>query len=821
MYRIFILFLLMVGGLPLCSFGDSGNFQITGKAVDSLSKKGVPFVTITVQNSQNKVLKRLASDGNGTFDFTLKDNATGELIITAVGYKAATVKFSVKEGSKKENLGAIAISESSTKLDQVVVQAQKQLVKIEPDKISYNPEADPESQTITALDMMRKVPLLSVDGDDNIKLKGASNYKILINGKESPVMSNNAKDVLKSMPANSIKNIEVITNPSSKYSSEGIGGIINIITTKKGLSGIAGNVSLRTDNYGGYGGNAYATATLGKFAFSFNYGHSKWKRPTSNSYSEVNRFNTPELFKTTTNGGSKSNSSHDFASGEVSYEIDSLNLISASFMGFGGSWKNKSNLLSNTFSMDGQRVQNISYLNDNKSSWSSISGNVDYQRSFKKPDKLFTVSYKYDYNPSSDRNYRDSLNLLSNGNGREKSKNTAGSYESTFQLDFVNPITQKHQYEMGVKYILRTNPSDVDYRRYNFTTNEWDVYQARVQEMDYTQNIVAGYVGYLLKLQKYSFKGGLRVEGAYTDASFKQATAAPFSNNLTDMVPYATISYNPSEASSFKISYTQRLQRPGIWHLNPYVDNSSVDMVSFGNPKLKTERVNSFDLGYTFYKSTFNFDISIYSRLNNNPIQPVTYLVHNGLYARTYKNTGKNDSHGGSFYGSITPSPKFSLSLGASAEYNLIEGKDNDGKSISNDGWTKELNGNFRWNFMKGFTFSGYGGYGSGWRDLHSKSSSYCYNGVNLRKEFLDKTLGLTISVSNPFEKDRTWKRTFQGPGFTSYNEQVERSRSFSFGITYRFGKMGTMVKKAQRGISNDDVKGGGSKGGSGGGGGK
>ena len=223
MYRFLIFFLLVVGGLPLASFGDSNATLISGKVVDSLSKKGVPFVTVTVQDAQKKVLKRLASDGSGKFDFTLKDNVKGEVIITAIGYNPAKVKFSV--GSKpKESLGTIVMSESTSKIDQVVVQAQKQLVKVEVDKLSYNTEADPESQTSNALDMLRKVPLLTVDGEDNITLKGSSSFKILVNGKESTLMSSNPKDVLKGMPASSIKNVEVITNPSSKYSAEGVGG---------------------------------------------------------------------------------------------------------------------------------------------------------------------------------------------------------------------------------------------------------------------------------------------------------------------------------------------------------------------------------------------------------------------------------------------------------------------------------------------------------------------------------------------------------------------------------------------------------------------
>lgn len=822
MYRLFFLALL-VGALPLLSFGDSGSIQFSGKVVDSLSKKGVPFVTVTVQNLQKKVLKRLASDGNGAFEFTLKEEPKGEVIITAIGYNPARVKFSV--GSKpKENLGSIVMSESATKIGQVVVQAQKQLVKIEPDKITYNPEADPESQTINALDMMRKVPLLTVDGDDNIKLKGAGNYKILINGKESPLMSSNSKDVLKSMPASSIKNIEVITNPSSKYSAEGIGGIINIVTNKKGLAGFSGNASLRVDELGGYGGSIYTTATFGKVAFSLNYGHQYSKRPNSLSTSKLYDYKSTnqKYWLTKIDGESDSDSNSDYASGELSYEIDSLNLLSASFWGYGGGWNSDSYTTTQTFQsmLVGSQISRHYLTHTNSSSkWGSISGNVDYQRSFKKPDKMFTVSYKLDYNPNNTDYTKDVTGIIDYPSSKVKSKNTAGTYENTFQLDFVNPITEMHQYEVGVKYILRTNPSEVDYSDYNTATGSWESNNARHNDLDYTQNIVAGYVGYLLKLKKISLKTGLRVEGAYTDASFKQVKDTSFTNNLTDLVPYATISYKISETNSIKFSYTQRLQRPGIWYLNPYLNDENATFISFGNPNLKTEKVNSFDLNYGYFSQKFNIDLSLYSRLNNNSIQPIIYTPAPGKQYQTYANTGENNTYGLSFYGSYNPINTFSLSLSASADYNTFDGNTYEGGKLKNEGWSSNFNGNFRWNFFKSYTFSGYGGYGSGWLELQGKSSSYSYNGFNLRKEFLNKKLGLTVSVNNPFQKNRIQRSYTDGPDFHSEKEYTFRARTVRFSINYRFGKMGQSVKKAARSISNDDVKGGGSKGGGNGGG--
>jgi hypothetical protein len=819
MYRLLIFFLLLVGASPLSSFGDSGTTLISGKAVDSLSRKGVPFVTVTVQNSQSKILKRLASDANGSFEFSLKEDLKGEVIVSAIGYKPVKVKFAA--GSKpKETLGSITMCESSAKIDQVVVQAQKQLVKIDVDKISYNTDADPESQTSNALDMLRKVPLITVDGEDNIKMKGSSNFKILVNGKESTLMSSNPKDVLKGMPASSIKNVEVITNPSSKYSAEGVGGIINIVTTKKTLEGVTGSVNLRADNIGGYGGSFYTTAKIGKLSFSLNYGpnYRKEKKSTSNTIME--NFLSTTNHRTETFSSSDGNSVSNFGSGEMSYEIDSLNLISMSFWGYGGKWKGNPDGLTSVYDDKGNLFQQFSQVNSYKRTYGSVSGNIDYQRSFKKPDKLFTVSYKLNYDPSGTDNEFAVTGIKNYADVQNKSKNDAASYENTFQIDFVNPITEKHQYEVGTKYIIRTNPSETNY--YNFVNTDWVEDPSRYNKLTYTQNIVAAYVGYLYKMKKVSLKTGFRLEGAYTDANSKQgvATTTPFNNNVTDVVPYFTLSYKIAESSSVKFNYTQRLQRPGIWYLNPYVDDSRPKMLSYGNPDLKTEKVNSFDVNYSYFSSKVNVEAGLSTQLNNNAIQSITSVRSDGVQVQTYENSGINNSFGANFYGSYRPMPTLSLDFNGDVSYSVMERNGSNGEKLRNEGWVSYLGGSARWTIIKGLSLSAYGGGSTGWLQLQGKSKGYFYNGVSLRKDLLKSKMNVSISVSNPFQEYRTWKSDMKDDTFSSHSENRSLSRTISFGISYRFGKMGAMVKKAQRGINNDDVKGGGGNGGGGNGGG-
>lgn len=808
MFRL-LLILTFVVILPFSSLCNESTIHFSGQVVDSVTKRGIPFVTITVKDANGKVLKRMASDADGVFQFTIANVAKGELSITSVGYNTLVKRFNA-EIQGNEKFGVIGMSEAAAAVGEVVVKALKPLVKIEPDKISYNSDADPETPTLNALDMMRKVPLLTVDGDDNIKLKGAGSFKILVNGKESLLMSNNAKDALKGMPASTIKRIEVITNPSSKYSAEGVGGIINIITNRRGLEGVAGNVSLNGDTYGSYGGNVYSTVSMGRFAFLVDAGHSKNFNPTT--YYNTQRYSyVPEQpYRLTQNSGDL-NYKYDFndLSSELSYEIDTFNLISASITGYFGSTTQHMSYSTVSYPSFSSVLPSLSYLSKTKSisDWGAIASNVDYQRSFSKPDKLLTISYKFDYSPNNSDNSIDIDGVVGSPSSTTKSNNKASSYENSFQVDFVNPIFTSQQYEVGAKYILRSNPSQTSYYAYNELTNEFMSNSILNNSLSYKQNVVAAYAAYTLRFKKISFKTGVRLEGAYTHALFKQVKDTSFRNNLTDVVPYATISYSLTDASSLKFSYTQRLQRPTISYLNPYINESKSLVVLYGNPSLKTEKVNTFDVNYGFYNQKFNLDLDIYARLNKSAIQPTYYTRGAKLY-QTYSNTGSNNSYGGSLYTSYSPTSVLSLSLGSTVEYNTFEGNTLDGISMRNRGWIYTIYGDARWTFFKTFTMSGYGGYGSATYQLQGRYSSYSYHGFALKKSFMDKKLSFSISLVNPFISSIVSHSVNVGPEYRSESNSSTHRRYFRFALTYRFGKSEQSVKKVVRTIKNDDLKG-------------
>ena len=222
---------LLLPFTALSQLRSEASIKIKGQIADSINFSSIPYATITIMKLPGNIVeKRVAADINGLFETSVKTSGNYLLIANSLGYNPVQKPFSVKDGQLQFDFGKLTLKQSSVELGEVQVVADKPLVKVEADKLSYNAESDPDTKSSNALDMLKKVPLITVDGEDNVQLKGSSNYKVFVNGKPSTMASNNTKDFLRNLPASSIKNIEVITSPGAKYDAEGVGGIINIVT---------------------------------------------------------------------------------------------------------------------------------------------------------------------------------------------------------------------------------------------------------------------------------------------------------------------------------------------------------------------------------------------------------------------------------------------------------------------------------------------------------------------------------------------------------------------------------------------------------------
>jgi hypothetical protein len=778
---------------------------VQGTVIDSADNKPMAFVTVALQDAKthNGVKSGLTKD-DGTFALKPPANNSYEIVLVFVGYKNKIIP--VTGTGSTIDIGKVSLSAESSQLKEVSVTAARPLMKQEVDRIGYDVQADPDSKALSVLDMMRKVPLLTVDGNDNIQLKGNSNYKILINGKESALVAKNPSDVLKAMPATNIEKIEVITTPPAKYDAEGLSGIINIITKKNADQGYNIGFNSRFNSVFGAGYNINGTLKQGKFGMSLFAGFGSNGDLTTDLGNSQNISNGQTVINQT--GTNRQKGNFHYGGTELSYEIDTLNLITASVDLFGNDQHQNSNQVSKTDTL-GIPAQGYTLQNANHGTFTGFDASINYQLGFKKSkDELLTFSYKYSYAPNkqfNDNMFSDRFSYPVSSYPDYQQYNDAGDKDHTIQIDYASPLTKTLSIEAGTKAILRSNYSDYHVDDLDNTTQQYVTNDSLTNNFTYHQDIYSVYNSYQLKLDKWTGKAGLRLEHTAISADFTSAgvTTAPSYNNL---IPSVSIQ-RTFKTSSINFGFTQRIQRPGIFQLNPFVDRSNPTFVSSGNPALKPELDNTFELTYSnFSKNAINVGLSY--AFSNNSIQNVSTL-HDTVTYTTFENLGTNKTLGLNVHTNMNITKQFTFSLNGQVNHVWLSGDLND-QVYHNDGFTGNAFANLRYKFDNGYAIAFNAGYFSGNVTLQGSSSPFIFNQYLFSKEFLKKKLTLVLVANNPYSKYNTFRSTTNAADFyqTSYNQNYYRS--FAFRINFKFGKLNGDIKKNEHGIQNDDTKGGG-----------
>ena len=828
-----LLWMLMISGLLAAQNTANTSFQVKGILLDSLTQEGEPYATIKIvkKEAPAKALKMLVTDMKGQFQEKVPGTGNFVMTITSVGRTPIVKDFSVKAGEKLVDFGTLYIVDASNELGQVEIVAQKPLVKADIDKIEYNVQDDPDAQSNSVLEMLRKVPLVTVDGEDNIQVNGSSSFKVYVNGKPNNMMSNNPTEVLKSMPANSIKHIEVITNPGPKYDAEGVGGILNIVTVGSGVEGYTATFSANVSNRGA-GGGTFGTIKSGKLTVSARYNYNYNDQPRN--YNSGSQHVTPEAVTENSSnldydGSNKGHGSFQSGSMEASYEIDTLRLVTMSFGLWGGG--NKSNGSTDyiaTFpeSMNAAPIYSYSAFNRSKSSWYSIDGGVDYQRLFKVKDRMLTFSYKINTRPQTSDSYTeyeidngynpdwaDYLNRLKNQHNDGEQNTT----EHTFQADYTTPIGKLHTLEAGAKYILRNNSSEDD--RFDADdTGKYEYNKDQSSHYKHLNDIIAAYLGYGLKVKRLSGRLGLRYEHTIQDVKYLVGRGEDFTKNFDDVVPSASIGYKLTDMSNLRLGYNMRIYRPGIWALNPYLNDADPSYISRGNPELDSEKSHAFNLSYSNFIQKFNVNISARYSFTNNSIENVTRLMPDTeieglknptgkdvLYS-TYANIGKTRYASVNGYVNWNATSRTRIYMNMSGNYSYLEG----GEGMRNDGWSLFAYGGAQHTLPHDWRISMNVFGQTPWIMLQGKGSSFFDYGVSVNKSFLNKRLTLSAFASNFFKKYMNQSSTTEGSGFVRESNYKYSRQRFGVSVSYRIGELKASVKKAARTISNDDVKSGG-----------
>lgn len=782
-------------------FTAHAQHQIRGMVTDSASGKPLEFITVTLLKDQ-KAVKGNYTGADGVFTFRELGPAAYEVQVTAVGYRNCVLPVEITDRSV--DLGKIAVRENAAGLREVKITAAKPIVQQEADRILYDIQADPESKVFNVLDMMRKVPYLSLDADDNILLKGNGGFKILLNGKPSGMLERNYKDILRSMPASSIQRIEVITTPPSKYDAEGLSGIINIITNKRVDNGYTGNLNTSWRfPAGGPGAGGSVSARLGKWGLSAFGGASRYDVP------ELSFVNTRSTFRelptlTDQRGTNSSESDNAYLGLEVSYDIDSLNLISGQ-LNVNGNRNNGLETQTSRLETGSGLDQYYRLLNTGTGRGNGRDVALNYQRGFKADkNRLLTFSYRYYGFENNQQNTIGIDDRFQYELPDYRQLNDQRFSEQTLQTDFVYP-SKTLSVEAGVKAIFRKNESNFGYLNRETDTGEYQQADSLSNHYLNAQTIFGLYNTYRYKYKGWNIRGGFRVEQTLLDADFI-STHSKVRQNYFNVIPTVALGHKAGKGN-LTLSYTQRIQRPGIYQLNPFVDRTNPNFERTGNPDLRPAIMNDMNIGYSWAKKTSVSVIVGYVFIKDMIFPVLVYNPATGISRSSYQNVGKARLFPTVFLNTSRPlSKEWNLSVNWRLAYGETEGLVNN-EQVKNRGFMYAIYAStgYRlpksWRINAGLDFNGPG------MNIQDRTNSALFSSVSVSKEVVKDKLTFSGSLNNPFRKYRKSIRDSFGPDFVQYNERNNYFRSVSLSLNYKFGKLKEPIRKAARSIRNDDVQ--------------
>jgi len=692
-------------------------------------------------------------------------------------------------------------------LDGVTVTAMRQLIKQDIDRIGYDVQADEDSKTRTVMDMLRKVPMVTIDGEENIRVKGNSDFKIYKNGHLDPSLTKNAKEIFKTMPASMVKRIEVITDPGAREDAEGVNAILNIVMmdTKK-MEGVTGSLSGWYKSLNSAGLGTTLTTQLGKAIVSVDYGY--WNMPKKstahNNYKErtfVESGNKQQISSEGSNPGYL-----HYGDINASYEIDSLNLLSASFGGY-------------FYKIDVQSEGSIAMSNAlgnslysyTESSWvpsynhNSWNGRLDYEHKTRRKGEMFTLSYMLALtrqHAEQEDNYTNMQNAPFNYTGLLVNKREHFT-EHTFQADYIRPLWEGHKLEVGAKYIDRRNNSTSGQKYYHSSL------PATSTAFDHSTQIGAAYADYIYNKDKWSARAGLRYEYSYLKGSYPDGSSQDFGKRLHDWVPQASVKYQINDSQSLKLGYTTSITRPGINYLNPAVVSMPAS-VNYGMPQLVSTRQQTLSLTYMYIGQRLTLQLVPHYSYYHNGIGSFIYSQGDVRYS-TYGNNLRQ--HRWQMEGYVQWKPFDGTTLIANLNFTDNYAKNTDAnlsQHTDNLYYYVNLSQKLPWKLL--FTAYTYGQFGHSPMNIYAYSRPWNRYAFTLQRSFLsDDRLTICLMANSPFHKDQHYKsRTTQGD-IIGWGDEImaPNGRYFYISASYRFGKLKASVKKTETTIENSDEVGG------------
>ena len=705
-------------------------------------------------------------------------------------------------------------------LGAVSVVASKPLVKMETDKMTYNVADDAEAKASTVLDMLRKVPMVTVDGQDNITVNGSSSFKVYVDGKPNPMYTNNASQIFKAMPATMVKSIEVVTNPGAKYDAEGTGGVLNIVFNKqrKGVSG--GDM---TNGYNGnvniaYGNQKERVSALingqqGKFTYSVN-GMINYQpmNGTTIDFDRVQKVKGNAAEGAGTEGDShmayhqKTDLKQPYGMGSISmsYDVDTLSTVSATagFTTFTQRIKGQPT----TQMYGGIYGKGFSYSNEMRQNtgMKAFNGSVDYQRFWNNDRKSYMIlSYLFDnsLNHTNNYNFYDKVSGVTGVQLNDlRSNNGTRATEHTLQADFTQALSDSHTLNFGAKYINRLNKADSKY--YDIADDRSETLNpANSVEYNNTQDILAAYAEWKAKWGKLGSVLGSRYEYTWENVKYKQGNGDDFKKDYGVFVPNASLSYSMAAGMNIGMNYSMRISRPGIGYLNPYVDRSNPTSLVYGNSNLDTEKSHTINMVYNYYSAKFMLSATAAYTFCNNQIDQYSFIDDNNLLNQTYGNIAKKRDASLNVFINWMLAKKTRLILNGQVGYVDMR---SDAMGLKNNGWSGNAVLNFQQTLPWDIVWTVGGVVASKTYSLQGYQSGMEMAYTTLAKELVKDKLDLSLQFFTPLSDKLNIKSKTVNSDYVQNMTIKVPIRTIMVNLNWKFGNTKKQFKKVKTNIVND-----------------
>lgn len=804
MFKKYILILIFILSNLVFPQNRQGNFQgmqsdgkITGKIIDAQTKQIIEYCNVVLFSyKDSSMVNGTITDKEGRFILSNLKPGVYFLRASFIGYDNRTIdSIRVTPRQPEVDLGVIALDEKTIELSNVVVTGEKDVIINNLDKKVINVEKDLTNIGGTAVDVVQNIPSVSVDADGNISYRGNQNIRILIDGKPSELLGLGSGDVLSNIPASQIESIELVTNPSARYDPEGTGGILNIVLKKRINGGLNGNISLTGGTGDKFNGSLNFNYKLPDFNFFASIDSRIHNADNNGNSLRTNNLNNTLSYLDQLNAGAFNHFGHNFTAGlDVTPDNFNTYTFSVRYRKFGFDTEslvktknlNSSNELTRYFerSSDAERRMNalqytLSYKRTFDTRGAELTADVilgDFK--MKRDEDFIQTNFDNSFNPVG--------NLLQKGLSDNKNR------QWTLQSNYINPIEGFGRIETGFKVTLKNFNSKNDYLNYDNNDGIWLNDITRKTDFDYKENVYAIYGIYSNKISEFQYQLGLRAEQADVTGT-ENLTNSSFSNNYFSLYPTVHLVQSLPEQQEIQLSYSRRVERPNNRILNPYVDRSDSLNISYGNPELKPEYRNSFELGYSKLFGKSAVTSSIFYRNTNDAITNYTIVNDNGITETTWRNLAKSLSYGLELTFSSPLFDWFRTNTSFTYFKNEFEGLD---ISNSDYSWLAKMNNTFI--LSKDFNFQINLNYNAPTITGQSKMKEQFATDFAMRKDFLDGQLSLTFRVSDVFNT-RKWESETIGQNFITSSYRKMESRVAYLGITYRLSPSNNNRERERR----------------------